>query len=93
MACLKQLMKDILATTPIGVVTELEEKRRQQAAEIALGLIVGIEVIISNKGRPIFSHVLDILNDGRADQQREYLMKGRRGSRTKERFFPTPAGE
>jgi hypothetical protein len=43
-ALVKQLKKDILAT--IGLDTKLVEKRRQQATELALGGIVGIEVII-----------------------------------------------
>jgi hypothetical protein len=40
----KQLMKDISAT--IGVVTELGEKRCQQAADIALGVVLIIEEIV-----------------------------------------------
>jgi hypothetical protein len=43
-ALVKQLKKDILATIELG--TKLVEERRQQATEMALGGIVGIEVII-----------------------------------------------
>ena len=65
-------MKDIPAA--LRVVTKLEEERCQQATDMALGDVLEIKVIIGNQGRPVFSHVPDILDNSRADQQDEFFI-------------------
>jgi hypothetical protein len=65
-------MKDIPAA--LRVVTKLEEERCQQATDMALGDVLEIKVIIGNQGRPVFSHVPDILDNGGADRRDEVLL-------------------
>ena len=65
-------MKDIPAV--LRVVTKLEEERCQQAMDMVLGDVLEIKVIIGNQGRPVFLHVPDILDNGRADQQDEFFI-------------------
>jgi hypothetical protein len=47
----------------------LHEERGQQAANITLGNVLKIKIIIGNQGRRGLSHMLDVFDDGRANQQ------------------------
>jgi len=62
-----QLMKDIPATS--RVVTELEEKGHQEAADMALGGVVKIKVVVGDQGRLLFCQVLDVFDNGGADRK------------------------
>ena len=63
-------MKNI--PTTVRVVTELEEKGRQEAADFTLGGILKVEVIVRDQRRLVLSHVINILNDSGADKKYEF---------------------
>jgi hypothetical protein len=84
-------MKNIPAT--IGTITELEEKGCQQATEIALGVVIEMKVMIGNQGPHLFPGVLDIIDNGRADDKHEHhTTESDEGSHTKLLSFPHPLG-
>jgi hypothetical protein len=68
------------------MVTELGEKRGQQAIEMALGGVLEVKVMIGDQGEPLFSHALDILNDSGASWINFYK-RNRKRVCTKECFF------
>ena len=43
---------------------------------MALGGVLNDEVMIRDQGRRLFSHGLDVLDNGGADQERELLITG-----------------
>src|SRR6267142_3577253 len=65
-----QFMED--APAKVRVVTELEDKRLQQAAKITLGAIFEIEIIIGGQRQRDFSYVLDVFNYRGAYRQLEF---------------------
>jgi hypothetical protein len=80
-------MKDIPAT--VRVVTELEEKRCQQAVDAALGCILEVEVVIRDQCRPSFLHVLDVLDNSGTFPKYEFsITEADKKSRTTKCFFP-----
>jgi len=60
-------MKNI--PTTVRVVTELEDKGCQEAADITLGDILEVKVIVCDQCRLVLSHVLNVLNDSGADRK------------------------
>jgi hypothetical protein len=68
-------MKDIPAK--IRIITELEEKGCQQAADIALGSVLEIKVIERDQCRPCLLHVLDILNNSGACPNINFILQKR----------------
>jgi hypothetical protein len=52
--------------TTVRVVTKLEEKGRQQAADVTLGGILKVKVIVRDQCRLVLSHVINIFNDSGA---------------------------
>ena len=83
-------MKNVPAT--VAVVSQLEEKRRQQATDMALGGILKVEVVVRDQSRPGLSRVLDVFDNGRAYQWYKFLSKKKAGKkvRTKGCFFLHP---
>jgi hypothetical protein len=61
--------------TTVRVVTELEEKGCQQAADIALGSILEVKVVVCDQCRPDFSHISDVLDNSGAYQKYEFSIR------------------
>jgi hypothetical protein len=66
----KQVMENIPAT--VTVVSQLKEKGRQQAADIALEGILKVKVIPRDQSRPGLSHDLDVFDNSRTYQQYKF---------------------
>ena len=82
-------MKNIPAT--VGIVTELEEKGCQQAADIAFRSIFEIKVVVCDQCWTGPSRVLDVLNNSRAYQKYKYpITEADEKPRTTECFFQHP---
>lgn len=58
---------------------QLHDKGSQQALDIALGDIIGVEVIKRDQIRLGLSGALDVLDDGGAYQQDEFSITGTSG--------------
>jgi hypothetical protein len=83
-------MKNIPAT--VGLVTELEKNGGQQAADVALGGILEIEIIVRDQGRLGILQFFDVLDNGGAYQQYEFpILKNRRELAYQRMLFPAPA--
>jgi hypothetical protein len=83
-------MKNIPAT--VRLVTKLEEEGRQQAADIALGGILEIKIIVCDQGRFGISRIFDVLDNGGAYQGYEFpILKSRRELTYQRMLFPAPA--
>ena len=84
-----QFVKNIPAI--VGVVTKLEEKGCQQAADMALGSILGVKVVVCDPCRTGLSHVLDVLDNSRAYQKYKYpITEADKKLHTIECFFLHP---
>jgi hypothetical protein len=83
-------MKNAPAT--VGLDTELGEKGRQQAAEVAFKGILEIEIIVRDQARLGVLHVFDVLDNGGAYQQYEFpILRNRRELTYQRMLFPAPA--
>ena len=89
-ACGEQVIKNIPAT--VRVVSQLKEKRRQQAADIPLGSIFKVKVIPRDQGRTGLSHVLDVFdNSGTYCRYKFPLIKRDEKDTYQRMLFPAPA--
>jgi hypothetical protein len=82
-------MKNIPAT--FRVVSQLEEKGGQQAADIALGSILEVKIVIRDQSRPKLLYVLDVFNTSGAYRWYQFLLIERRDGAHQRMLFPAPA--
>jgi hypothetical protein len=75
-------------STTVRAAAELEEKGRQQAADVTFGGILEVKVIVRGQCQLVLSQIVDILNYGGADKKYEFLVtKASEKPRTTRYFF------